>query len=223
MGSGMPGSLRAVPSPGPRPTGTTPHPLWQGRGMLRRPAPDDLTEVATRLVDRLRAEGATVATAESLTGGRLATALTAVPGASAVYRGGAVTYATDLKVSLLGVPQELVDEHGVVSADCAAAMAGGARRVAGATYALATTGVAGPDAQEGRPVGTVFVGVAGPEVTSVLSLELAGTRAQIQESTCREALLGLLVHLDQEAAAGPGEPHDDADPGDLRVEQNPLR
>ncbi|MBJ7530951.1 MAG: CinA family protein [Nocardioides sp.] len=191
--------------------------------MLRRPASDDLTAVASRLVDRLRAEGATVATAESLTGGRLAAALTAVPGASAVYRGGAVTYATDLKVSLLGVPQELVDEHGVVSADCAAAMAGGARRVAGATYALATTGVAGPDAQEGRPVGTVFVGVAGPEVTSVLSLELAGTRAQIQESTCREALLGLLVHLDQEAAAGPGEPHDDADPGDLRVEQNPLR
>ncbi|MEQ7847312.1 CinA family protein [Nocardioides kribbensis] len=191
--------------------------------MLRRPASDDLTEVATRLVDRLRAEGATVATAESLTGGRLAAALTAAPGASAVYRGGAVTYATDLKVSLLGVPQELVDEHGVVSADCAAAMAGGARRVAGATYALATTGVAGPDAQEGRPVGTVFVGVAGPEVTSVLSLELAGTRAQIQESTCREALLGLLVHLDQEAAAGPGEPYDDADPGDLRVEQNPLR
>ncbi|WP_082503088.1 CinA family protein [Nocardioides sp. Leaf307] len=190
--------------------------------MLRRPASDDLTAVATRLVDRLRAEGATVATAESLTGGRLAAALTAVPGASAVYRGGVVTYATDLKVSLLGVPQELVDEHGVVSADCAAAMAGGARRVAGATYALATTGVAGPDPQEGRPVGTVFVGVAGPEVTSVLSLELAGTRAQIQESTCREALLGLLVHLDQEAG-GPGEPHDDTDPGDLRVEQNPLR
>jgi len=139
----------------------------------------------------LGAAGATLATAESLTGGRLAAVVTAVPGASASYLGGFVTYATALKETLLGVPESLVERYGVVSSECARAMAAGCRDVTGATYALATTGVAGPDAQEGKPVGTVFVGIAGPDGVAALTMELVGDRHQIQDRACREALSGL--------------------------------
>jgi nicotinamide-nucleotide amidase len=79
----------------------------------------------------------------------------------------------------------------VVSEECARAMAVGAREVTGATYALATTGVAGPDAQEGKPVGTVYVGLAGPDDVSVLTMELVGDRHQVQDQACREALTAL--------------------------------
>jgi len=139
----------------------------------------------------LGAAGATLATAESLTGGRLAAAVTAVPGASESYLGGFVTYATSLKQSLLGVPADLVERYGVVSAECAQAMAAGCRDATGATYALATTGVAGPDSQEGKAVGTVFVGLAGPDGVSALTMELVGDRHQIQDRACREALSAL--------------------------------
>ncbi|HEY2880493.1 CinA family protein [Nocardioides sp.] len=139
----------------------------------------------------LGAAGATLATAESLTGGRLAAVVTAVPGASASYLGGFVTYATVLKETLLGVPEDLVERYGVVSSECARAMAEGCRVVTGATYALATTGVAGPDAQEGKPVGTVFVGIAGPDGVAAVTMELVGDRHQIQDRACREALSAL--------------------------------
>jgi PncC family amidohydrolase len=135
--------------------------------------------------------GATLATAESLTGGRLAAVVTAVPGASASYLGGFVTYATDLKESLLGVPHDLVERYGVVSPECARAMAEGCRQATGATYAVATTGVAGPDSQEGKPVGTVYVGITGPDGTSALTMELVGDRHQVQDRACREALSAL--------------------------------
>lgn len=153
---------------------------------------------AARLHDLLRRDAATVATAESLTGGRLAALLTGVPGASATYVGGVVTYATELKVSLLGVPPALVEEHGVVSAQCARAMATGMRALSGATYALSTTGVAGPDRQEGHPPGTVYVGVAGPSGSSAVALELVGDRETVQERTCAEAVALLLAILDGE-------------------------
>jgi nicotinamide-nucleotide amidase len=110
------------------------------------------------LLDR----GETVATAESLTGGLIGAELTATPGSSGTYAGGMVTYATDLKRRLLGVPGELLAEHGAVHPDVAAGMAAGARDALGATYGLAVTGVAGPDPQDGRPVGTVYIGLAGP-------------------------------------------------------------
>jgi nicotinamide-nucleotide amidase len=139
----------------------------------------------------LGAAGMSLATVESLTGGRLAALITAVPGASTSYLGGFVTYATALKESLVGVPHAVVEEHGVVSVECARAMAIGCREATGATYALATTGVAGPDPQEDRPVGTVFVGIAGPDGVSVLSMELVGDRHQIQDRACREALSAL--------------------------------
>jgi len=150
------------------------------------------------VLDVLLAHRATLATAESLTGGRLAALVTGVPGASRVYRGGVVAYATDLKQSLLGVSDELVARYGVVSAECARAMAEGARAALGATYAVSTTGVAGPDEQEGRPVGTVFVAVAGPDGTTVTALELSGDRESVQERTCREAVSALGARLPRE-------------------------
>lgn len=143
----------------------------------------------------LREASATLATAESLTGGRLAAALTSVPGASASFRGGVVAYATDLKTSVLGVPDDVVASYGVVSAPCAEAMARGARLLTGATYAVATTGVAGPTEQEGKPVGTVYVAVHGPVGCTVVSLELGGTREEIVERTCQEALTALVAAL----------------------------
>jgi nicotinamide-nucleotide amidase len=146
---------------------------------------------AEQALSLLRAAGASLATVESLTGGRLAAVVTSVPGASESYLGGFVTYATALKESLVGVPHDLVERYGVVSAECARAMAAGCREATGATYALATTGVAGPDSQEGRPVGTVFVGLAGPEGVSALTMELVGDRRQIQDRACREALSAL--------------------------------
>ena len=140
----------------------------------------------------LRAAGQTVATAESLTGGRLAAALTGTAGASDVYLGGVVTYATELKASLLGVSERIIEEHGVVSSECAQAMAVGVRALTGATYGVSTTGVAGPSEQEGKPPGTVFVGLVGPDgASTVLSLELVGRRAEVRDRTCREALSAL--------------------------------
>jgi len=147
------------------------------------------------LLGALRGRGATLATAESLTGGRLAAAVTGVAGASRTYLGGVVAYATDAKQHLLGVPPELVARHGVVSAECARAMAEGARAALGATWAVSTTGVAGPEQQEGKPVGTVFVGVAGPDGTTVTALELVGDRHAVQERTCREAVSALGARL----------------------------
>ena len=148
----------------------------------------------------LRDAGATVATAESLTAGRLAALLTETPGASATFRGGFVTYATELKHTLLGVPVSVIETVGVVSEECAAAMAAGARERSGATYALATTGVAGPDPQEGKPVGTVYLGVSGPHGETTARLGLSGSREEIQRDTCLyavEELLGLVRREDR--------------------------
>ncbi len=147
-----------------------------------------VTDLPTRVHLLLRASGSSVATAESLTGGRLAVLLTDTPGASETYVGGVVTYATELKASVLDVDQRIIDLHGVVSPECAKAMATGVRALTGATFGIATTGVAGPTEQEGKPPGTVFVGLAGPGFVEAVALELAGKRHQIQDRTVREAL-----------------------------------
>lgn len=143
---------------------------------------------AERALDLLVASGATVACAESLTGGLLAARLADVPGASRSLVGGVVSYATRIKVSLLEVPEAVVARHGVVSGECAAAMAQGVRRRLDATWALSTTGVAGPDPQEGHPAGTVWVGVAGPDVLETRLLALEGDRTAVREATCSAAL-----------------------------------
>ncbi|MGC4952625.1 CinA family nicotinamide mononucleotide deamidase-related protein [Actinomadura citrea] len=148
------------------------------------------------VVHRLLLErGETVATAESLTGGLIGAELTATPGSSGTYAGGMVTYATDLKRRLLGVPGDLLAEHGAVHPDVAAGMAAGARDALGATYGLAVTGVAGPDPQDGRPVGTVYIGLAGPGDSLTVAgpkLPVPGTgpeiRAVIRRMTVVHAL-----------------------------------
>jgi PncC family amidohydrolase len=147
---------------------------------------------AEGVVRRLVETGLTVATAESLTGGLVGAAITGVSGSSAVYVGGVVSYATRVKVEVLGVSPEVVEAEGVVSAACAAQMAEGVRRVLGADLGVSTTGVAGPDLQEGKPAGTVHVGLAGPAGTVVLSPRLDGDRAAIRAATV-DAALGLVV------------------------------
>lgn len=154
--------------------------------------------LATRVHLLLRAGGHHLATAESLTGGRLAVRLTDVPGASETYLGGVVTYATALKTSVLAVDEALVARYGVVSTECARAMASGVRALTGASFGVSTTGVAGPDEQEGKPVGTVFVAVAGPGLLEAWPLSLAGDRTSIQEQTCEEALQRLAEVLTTE-------------------------
>jgi len=161
-----------------------------------------VTDLGKRVHLLVRAEGSTVATAESLTGGRLAVRFTDVPGVSETYLGGVVTYATQLKTSVLDVDQEVVDAHGVVSAECAEAMASGVRALTGATYGLSTTGVAGPDTQEGKPAGTVYVGLAGPGFVTSELLHLDGGRDAIQEATCEAVLAALEVRLREQTALG---------------------
>ncbi|MGH3473104.1 MAG: CinA family protein [Nocardioidaceae bacterium] len=136
----------------------------------------------------LRARGQTLATAESLTAGLIAATVAAVPGASDVLRGGLAAYASDVKSTVLGVPADLLASQGVISAGCARAMATRARVVFEADWAVAATGVAGPDAQEGKPVGTVYVAAAGPGVVRVQQLDLTGTRQQIRWSSVESAL-----------------------------------
>lgn len=138
--------------------------------MSDRPSPgsrlDRPARLARQITAALDAAGHTVAAAESLTAGALCQVLAEAPGASAVLRGGVVAYATELKEDLLGVDAALLREHGPVDAGVAAQMAEGVRRLTGAWYGLATTGVAGPAPQDGRPVGTVFVALASPHGTS---------------------------------------------------------
>ena len=147
-----------------------------------------LEAILARLVGLLKDRGETLATAESLTGGLVGGALTDVPGVSAVYRGGVVVYATDLKAQLAGVPEDLLAAVGPVHPDTAAALATGVRERLGATYGLATTGVAGPDPQAGIEAGTVYVAAAGPSSVQVRKLQLSGDRTAVRRESVRAVL-----------------------------------
>lgn len=157
------------------------------------PTPEDTTALAAQLVHRLISRGWSVAVAESLTGGAVVSSLVAVPGASATLRAGVVAYATPIKHSLLGVDAALLDAEGAVHPEVARQMASGVRVAAAvggepADVGIATTGVAGPTEQDGRPVGTVFVAIATPEKTLVHELSLSGSRARIRADAAHEAL-----------------------------------
>jgi nicotinamide-nucleotide amidase len=143
---------------------------------------------AVEVIAALRRRGLTIATAESLTGGLLCGALTDVPGASKAVRGGVVAYATDLKASMLGVSADLLTREGAVHAEVARQMASGVCRVLAADVGVATTGVAGPDPQDGQPVGTVFVGVCLRGGLAVRRLSLTGSRQTIRAATVAAAL-----------------------------------
>ncbi|MFE9427198.1 CinA family protein [Kitasatospora sp. NPDC006697] len=150
--------------------------------------------LAAQVHRELLGRGATLAVAESLTGGLLAAQLVDVPGASATFRGSVTAYATELKAELLGVDEGLLAVHGPVHPLVARQMAEGVRRLLGATYGLSTTGVAGPEPQDGSPVGTVHLGFAGPEGTLAGSPRLSGDRATIRRRAAQGALELFLAH-----------------------------
>jgi nicotinamide-nucleotide amidase len=159
-----------------------------------------MNHVAADVLARLERRGMTLAVAESLTGGLLVAEFVAVPGASAVLLGGVVAYNTALKHSLLGVDPLLLAEHGPVHSLVAEQMADGVRFAAAvdgqsADVGISTTGVAGPDPQDGHAPGTVFVGFAIGARVSCVELALTGSRTEIRAETVDRALahLGLLL------------------------------
>jgi nicotinamide-nucleotide amidase len=152
------------------------------------------TVPAIMLLDALGTRGWSVAVAESLTGGLVIACLIDVPGASRVVRGGVVAYATDLKATLLGVDDALLAARGPVDPEVAMAMAEGVRHRLGADVGLATTGVAGPDPQDGHVPGTVHVAVAAPTTTRVRSMLLAGGRGEVRAGA-RAAVLELALEI----------------------------
>ena len=157
-------------------------------------------ELARLAVELLTATGRTVAVAESLTGGLVTGALTSIAGASVVVRGAIVAYATSLKAELLGVPGDLLTREGPVDPDVAVAMAVGVRGLLGATYGVATTGVAGPGPADGKPQGTVFVAVAGTGGTFCYRLQLDGDRQQVRDATVEWALSALVRALREDSS-----------------------
>lgn len=160
-------------------------------------------ERAAALLMAMRGAALTLGTCESLTGGGVAQLLTSVPGASAVFRGALVTYASDLKASLAGVDAALIAQHGVINGPTAAQMASGARRALAVDLAIACTGVAGPDPQDGEPAGTVWIAgslqqqgnaAEAEERLEIRQLQLRGLREQIRLGTA-QACLDLAYHM----------------------------
>jgi nicotinamide-nucleotide amidase len=172
-------------------------------------APDGGTtgtrEITAQALKLLADRGQTVAAAESLTGGLVAAELTAAPGASATVRGSVTAYATEVKHEVLGVDGELLRERGAIDAEVARQMAAGVRRVLGTDWGVATTGVAGPEPQDGKPVGMVYVAVAGPEEAGrgtrpvALRLSLGGDRTEIRDGSVRAVIQLLLSELMENA------------------------
>jgi nicotinamide-nucleotide amidase len=155
-----------------------------------------VSDLSAQVHALLLARGETVATAESLTAGLLGGALTTTPGSSLTYRGGVIVYSTDLKASLAGVSLALLEKRGAVDPEVAAALAVGVRDRLAATWGIGLTGVAGPDPQDGKAVGTLFVGLAGregpPQVTSTV---LTGDRAMIRSGAVDLAMTVLRDRL----------------------------
>ena len=159
-------------------------------------------EKEKKLIDLLRSRGMTIASAESLTGGLVAAALVSVPGASNAFMEGFVTYDIAAKHRTLGVPEDILEEYGAISSVTAELMARGAAAHAGTNVAVSTTGNAGPDPSEGKPVGLVYTAVYVDGFTAVKEHHFSGTRPEIREQAAREAinlcLTALKDHLRQE-------------------------
>ena len=141
-------------------------------------------------------KGKTLSTAESCTGGMIGAALTAVPGASKVYKGGVVSYWSEVKQELLGVDPEDLKNLGPVSAQVAGSMADGARKALHTDYGISVTGLAGPDGDEfGKPVGTVFVGLSTRSKTVARQFRFYGDREDIRNQAARAALEFILEEV----------------------------
>jgi nicotinamide-nucleotide amidase len=162
-----------------------------------------VSSTATDVVRLLTVKGGTLAVAESLTGGLVAAEITSVPGASKVFRGSVTAYATELKHELLGVDASLLAARGAVDPQVAAQMAAGVRKALDTDWGIATTGVAGPEPQDGQAVGTVFVAVDGPVRADsgsagggkVEALRLNGDREEIRRESVRSVFALLLKEL----------------------------
>jgi nicotinamide-nucleotide amidase len=165
--------------------------------------PERSGQLVERVVAGLRAGGATLAVAESLTGGALTATLVGVPGVSEVLRGGVVAYASDVKRDLLGVDPDLLATEGAVHPEVARQMARGAAQRLGATHAVATTGVAGPGPADGRPAGTVHLAVLAAGLVRVRSLRLAGGRPALRAASVDAALALLAGTLAGRTTPGP--------------------
>jgi PncC family amidohydrolase len=162
---------------------------------------------APRLEQRLNAllvgrTGPLVAAAESCTGGEVAHRITSVAGSSDYFLGSLVAYANSAKIDLLGVPAEVIESVGAVSRECAKAMAEGARRAFGAEIAVSTTGIAGPGGATARkPVGLVYLGLAGPDGTHVEEHILPGDRKSVVDAAAERALELLVTAVEHRTAA----------------------
>jgi nicotinamide-nucleotide amidase len=150
---------------------------------------EDERSIAEIVLELAREQGLTIATAESCTGGLVASRLTSVPGSSGVFRGGVVAYSNDVKEAELGVPRAVLEEHGAVSAETAKAMAEGARERLGADLAVAVTGIAGPGGgTEEKPVGLVYLHASGPREEEARRTDLPGDREMIRGRATAAAL-----------------------------------
>ena len=146
-----------------------------------------MTSLCSEVLNRL--EGKTLVTAESLTGGGIGTALTAIPGSSAVYKGGVISYTNWVKENILGVPGDVLTKYGAVSEPTARAMAEGARHLLKADVAVSVTGLAGPGGDEyGNPVGTVCIGYADANQSFARTHHFDGERDAVRSQTIRQAL-----------------------------------
>lgn len=155
----------------------------------------DETTLEASIVAELTELGQRVATAESCTGGGLGARITSVPGSAAVYPGGVVSYAESVKEAWLGVSEAILEEHGAVSEECAAAMAKGVRERFAVDYGVSITGLAGPDGAEGKPVGLVYVGVADREGVQVVRHQFRGQRQDVRTRASQNALVLLRSRL----------------------------
>jgi len=146
------------------------------------------SETAEKLVKLLKEKNMTVTTAESCTGGMIASAIISVAGASACFKEGYITYSNEAKKKLLGVREDTLKQHTVVSAQVAQEMAAGAAKKAESSLAVSVTGVAGPDPDEGNPVGLVYIGIAFKGSVYASRFQFAGSREEIQRQAACEAL-----------------------------------
>ena len=147
----------------------------------------EIIELAQQIVNTLRERSETLSTAESLTAGDLSSAIVTIAGASDVFVGGVTAYRDEIKISHLGVDPRLIAAHSSISEQVAVAMARGAQKSFGTTWAISTTGVAGPNPLDGHPVGTVWVAIEGP-ISQSIELALSGERESVRNAAAASAI-----------------------------------